>query len=65
MAYEIFQSRVNAIVAKVGGGISVQFSNEDGRYIARCSDGVRIIGNSISSKVRVEWGSGHAANALI
>jgi len=65
MAYEVFQKRVNAIIAKAGGGISARFSIEDGKYIARCSDGIRIIGNSVSQRIRVEWGSGHVAHALI
>ena len=38
---------------------------EDGRHIARCSDGVTIIGNVSCPRVLVKWGSGHSAYADI
>lgn len=64
MSYENFQSRVNALIARVGG-ITADFSHEDGKHIAVCSDGTKIVGNAISTSVKVIWGSGHASHAII
>lgn len=55
MSYESFQTAVNNLVKKAGGGISVRFFNSDGKYTARFSDGTLIIGNSVSLKVTVRW----------
>lgn len=67
MSYEVFKTKVRAIVRKAGGRISVGFHNdrEKGRYFANCSDGTTIIGNSSSLKVSVRWGNGHAGVAEI
>ena len=68
MSYEVFQQKVNALIRKAGGRISVNFRHdkEKGRYFANCSDGTRIIGNSSSLKVSVRWGNGqHAGVAKI
>lgn len=56
MSYEGFKTAVNNLVAKAGGGISVSFSQDDGKYFARFPDGTRIIGNSVSPKVTIRWG---------
>lgn len=65
MSYEAFKARVNALIKRAGGRISVGFYNDrkSGRYFANCSDGVTIIGNSASIKVQVRWGSGHIGMA--
>ena len=60
MSYKDFCKKVSALVHKVGS--EAVFENEDGRYIARCSD-VIIFGNSVSRSVLVRWGSGHQAMA--
>lgn len=65
MSYEVFQDRCRAFLKKSGEEISVEFHNGDGRYIAKFSNGVKIIGNSVCSSLRVQWGSGHAAIARI
>ena len=67
MSYEVFKTKVRAIVRKAGGRISVGFYNdrEKGRYFANCSDGTTIIGNSSRLKVSVRWGNGHAGVAEI
>lgn len=65
MPYELFKSHVNAMISKAGGGYDVEFSHEDGKHIARISDGMTITGNTISTRVSVSWGSGHVANATI
>lgn len=65
MSYEVFQSRVNGLIEKAGGGISVRFFQENGKHYAKCSDGTTIIGNSIAPSVKIMWGSGHVANAAI
>lgn len=61
MSYEVFKRKVNALIAKAGGGIKVRFSSdtEKGRHFAKCSDGTTIIGNNTCLKVTVRWGSGH------
>lgn len=63
MSYDVFCKRVIDIVKHTGS--NVRFSREDGRHIAKCSDGVTIIGNSKCPKVLVKWGSGHTAMTTI
>lgn len=55
MSYEGFQTAVNNLVKKAGGGISVKFFNDGGKYLAAISDGTKIIGNAVSTKVTVRW----------
>ena len=60
-----FRNQVLSLAAK--SGISsdlIRFENEDGKLMARL-DGILIMGNSISSKVTVCFGSGHKAMAVI
>lgn len=65
MSFLVFRHRVEEMVKKAGGGISVNYraDRENGRHFANCSDGTRIIGSTSSLKVSVRWGSGHAAVA--
>lgn len=57
MSYEKFQSLIGSLVKKSGGGISVDFRHtEDGKYMARVSDGTVITGNPSSMRVAVRWG---------
>ena len=63
MSYDVFCKRVADIVRQTGA--RVRFFNEDGKHIARCSDGVTIVGNSSCPNVLVKWGSGHTASAVI
>lgn len=65
MSYPVFIERVKRLVQKNGISCRVDFSQEDGKYHARFSDGVHIMGNSMSSRVLVKWGSGHTAMATI
>lgn len=67
MSYEVFRRKVNALIAKAGGGISVRFSTDTdkGKHYAYCSNGTTIIGNLSCLKVTVHWGSGHQAMATI
>lgn len=67
MAYGVFREKVNALITRVGG-ISVRFyhDEDEGRYFAYCSEGVTIVGNSISKRVLVKWGMNqHRAIATI
>lgn len=65
MSYEVFKLSVNSLIEKAGGGIRVDFSNDEtGRFIANCSDGTTIIGNSEAFKVTVKWRT-HQAMAVI
>ncbi len=63
MAYEVFCKRVGHLVKSAG--CKASFSHEDGRHIARCSNGVTIIGNTIAHRVFVQWGCGHTAFVTI
>ena len=63
MGFDTFKERVNALIARAGGGISVEFHQEDGKMFARCSEGTVIEGNSVAHSVKVSWGSGHTAIA--
>ena len=62
MSFSSFVSHVLALIERAGGGISVKFSEEDnGKFIAYCSDGTQIIGNSTSLKLTARFGSDHQA----
>lgn len=67
MSYEKFQQLIGSLVKKSGGGISVDFSHtEEGKYIARVSDGTIITGNPASMRVTVRWnGKNHQGIAVI
>lgn len=67
MSYDVFRRKVNALISRAGGGISVRFYNdaEEGKFFANCSDGTTIIGNPTSLKVTVRYGSGHQMMAAI
>lgn len=69
MSYKVFQKKVNALIKRAGGGISVSFrQTSEGRFSAYCSDGTEIIGNKGKMKVMVRWGGtsrGHQAIAEI
>lgn len=64
MTYERFVERVLLKLANAGT-TGVQFKHEDGKYIAKCACGVTIIGNAVSNRVGVRWGSGHYAVDMI
>lgn len=56
MSYEKFQSLIGDLVKRSGGGISVKFRHtEEGKYIARVSDGTVFTGNPLSMRVTVRW----------
>jgi len=59
MSYEVFRRRVKKYLSKSKS--HAIFVHEDGRHIARCMDGVTIIGNTVSELVTVKWGYGHSA----
>lgn len=67
MSYEVFQHKVNALIAKADESILVWFSTDcdKGEHQANCSDGTTIIGNESCLRVTVRWGSGHQALAAI
>ena len=62
MSYDVFKERVRGLVNRSGSKVS--FHHEDGKHIARCSDGVTIIGNVLCPRVLVKWGSGHTLMPL-
>lgn len=66
MSYEGFCKRVAMLLDRVGG-ITAEITNdtESGKYIAVCSDGTTITGNSKSLKATIRYGSGHQAMALL
>ena len=63
MSFEVFCKRVSEIAKRTGS--KVRFFKEDERHIARCTDGVTIVGNSGCKSVYVKWGDGHTAHAYI
>lgn len=67
MSYEKFQQLIGSLVKKSRGGISVDFRRtEEGKYVARVSDGTTITGNSASMRVTVRWGGrNHQGMAVI
>lgn len=65
MSYQKFKERVLALLSRSKSGLSVEFNSEDGKFFANFSDGTTIIGNPVSKKVMIRWGSGHKACAEI
>lgn len=67
MSFEVFKNKIISLIDRAGGGILVDFSTdqENGRHIACCSDGTKIVGNSVCARLSVQWGSGHRAFATI
>lgn len=67
MSYEVFKTKVNALIERAGGNIKVGYSTdkESGRHYAKCSDGTTIIGNECCLRIEVRWGSGHCALARV
>ena len=63
MSYDVFCKRVNDVVKRAGSAVEIY--RKDGKHIARCSDGVTIIGSSECARVFIKWGSGHTAYAII
>lgn len=63
MSYARFCKKVKALVSDAGG-FPVIFRHEDGKHIA-WSDDITIIGNTVSPRVTIRWGSGHIATASI
>lgn len=65
MSFEAFKARVKRILSKVNMSAIFTQDEYNGKYIAICNDGTQIIGNSVSMKVTVKFGSGHQAMAAI
>lgn len=65
MSYQVFKDRVNSLIRHSKTGITVRFKYADGKFFANCSDGTTIVGNPVSSRVQIQWGSGHKAIAKI
>ena len=67
MDFNDFKCGISSLILKSGGNLIARFSEdkEKGRYIARISDGTKIIGNAGSRSISVSWGSGHMAIARI
>lgn len=65
MKFDDFCMRIRRMVKRAGCKADVKFCHEDGKHIARFSDGVSIIGNTLSNRVSVRWGSGHTAMAVL
>lgn len=65
MSFESFCEKVVTVFGASGDQGNVQFRREDGKHIARFSNGVKIVGNALSRSVMVFWGSGHKARATL
>lgn len=60
MSFEVFYEKVFAYM-KEAGIKHARFFREDGKHIARFSEGITITGNHKSARLCVCWGSGHRA----
>ena len=60
MKYQTFRKMVRTICTKAGIGIKPVITNEDGVFTCLYDD-IRITANSQSTKLTVNWGSGHQA----
>lgn len=65
MSYETFQAKVRALAKAAGIKVDFHHDTEKGKYYGNCADGTTIIGNPISLKVTVRYGSGHQMMATI
>jgi hypothetical protein len=65
MSFEMFCERVTAVFGISGELGTVTFRRSDGKHIARFSCGAKIVGNTVSRRVSVNWGSGHTAMATL
>lgn len=54
MKYETFCERINAMVRKSKGGLTVKFEQNDGEFSARVSNGMRFFASEKSMVVRAE-----------
>lgn len=64
MDFKLFSEKIVALANKAGLSVRV-FKRDDGKHQAVFSDGTVIIGNSVSKKLCVKWGSGHTAMATV
>lgn len=67
MSFEVFKTKVNAIIARADTNLTVWFSQNkaQGKYYARFSDGTTITGHPSGHKITVRYGSGHQMMAAI
>ncbi len=67
MNFKDFQEGINKVINKSGENVKVTFYNDtdNGKYIAKCNNGVTFTGNATTLQVTVKWGSGHTATASI
>ena len=49
MSYELFSAKINALCA--AHGLTAEIKHEDGRHIARLSDGYTVTANNVTSAV--------------
>ena len=63
MVYSDFITRVTNVLKKSKSGVSAKFVSKDGLFCAKCSNGTRILSNSLSDRFLVEWANGHKAIA--
>lgn len=66
MSFESFKASINALIRRKKLNIkpSFYYDEDKGLYCA-IVDGVKIVGNSLSKKITVKWGSAHQAMAKI
>lgn len=65
MSYEVFKEKIGRLAQKSGVGVVFNHDTYKGRFIARCSDGSTIIGNSTCLKVTVKDFAGRYYMAAI
>lgn len=59
--FETFVMRLDAYLRSLKADVSVRYEcdEEKGLYIAHLSDGMKILGNSISKKLTIRYGADH------
>ena len=65
MSYETFKTKVLALAKATRTKVNFHHDTEKGKFYANCSDVTTIIGNPISLRVTVRYGSGHQMMATI
>ena len=65
--YTTFKTKVIALIKTSGENLSARFEHDEdkGLFIARISDGSKILWNSTAHKATVRFGSGHQAQFVL
>lgn len=65
MPYQDFKAKLIKLARQNGDHVKFHMDHEEGLYIASFSNGLRVLGNSVSKSVTCRWGSGHQATLVL